>query len=73
MEGSVHQAVAAHVFAEAQDRLHTSDYVEARAILVPATEYLQRAVNAARNQSRLTGTLLSTVCSSEFVVLKIAD
>ncbi|KAH7123937.1 hypothetical protein B0J11DRAFT_580693 [Dendryphion nanum] len=44
---------------EAEDRLSTADYVEARGILLPATEYLKRAVVAARTQGAVTGNLLS--------------
>lgn len=46
---------------EAEDRLHTADYVEARGILLPATEYLKRAVDTARAQETLSGDLLATV------------
>ena len=53
--------MSARAFAEAEQRLHTADYVEARGILLPATEYLQRAVDAARSQGNVTGSLLSTV------------
>ena len=53
--------MSARAFAEAEQRLHTADYVEARGILLPATEYLQRAVDAARSQGNVTGFLLSTV------------
>ena len=48
--------------AEADARLHTADYVEARGILLPATEYFKKAVEAADSQSQLTGDLLSLVC-----------
>ncbi|KAF2009854.1 hypothetical protein BU24DRAFT_66131 [Aaosphaeria arxii CBS 175.79] len=47
--------------AEAEERLYTADYVEARGILLPATEYLQRAVDNARAQDVLTGSLLGDV------------
>ena len=46
---------------EAEGRLQTGDYVEARGTLLPAIEYLKRAVDAARAQGRLDGPLLSTV------------
>jgi hypothetical protein len=38
-----------------------SDYVEARGILLPAVEYLKRAVDAAHTQGKISGDLLSTV------------
>ena len=47
--------------AEAEIRSGTSDYVEARGILLPAVEYLQHAVSAARSQGTLNGRLLSLV------------
>ncbi|KAH7372264.1 hypothetical protein BKA66DRAFT_572386 [Pyrenochaeta sp. MPI-SDFR-AT-0127] len=50
--------------AEAEARLHTADYVEARGLLSPATEYLQRAVHAAKTQGRVTGSLLSTAAEA---------
>lgn len=46
---------------EAEQRLNTADYVEARGLLLAATECLQRAVIAARAQGSVTGALLSTV------------
>lgn len=52
---------AARAAAEAEDRLHTADYVEASGILLPAVEYLARAVEMAQSQGRLTGHLLATV------------
>lgn len=42
-------------------RLNTADYVEARAVLIPAVDYFARAVSAAYSQSALTGELLATV------------
>ena len=51
---------------EAESRLHTADYVEARGILLPAVEYLRRAVEMARTQDKLTGDLLSLVSSHVF-------
>lgn len=53
------QAAAATV--EAERRAGTEDYVEARGILQPATEYLERAVAAATAQGVLSGDLLTTV------------
>lgn len=41
--------------------MHLPDYVEARAVLVPATEYLRQAITAATAQTELTGDLLVTV------------
>ena len=46
---------------EAELRLHTSDYVEARGILLPATDFLSQAVTAAESQGCITGDLLATV------------
>jgi hypothetical protein len=46
---------------EADTRAGTADYVEARGMLLPSTEYLQRAVVAAERTSTLTGELLSLV------------
>jgi hypothetical protein len=42
----------------AEQFLHTADYVEARGILLPAIEYLQRAVDNAHVQGSVTGALL---------------
>lgn len=47
--------------AEAERRSGTQDYVEARGFLQPATEYLERAVAAATEQSMLSGGLLAKV------------
>lgn len=47
--------------AEAERRVGTADYVEARGLLQPATEYLERAVAAASNQDVLSGDLLAKV------------
>ncbi|KAF2187838.1 hypothetical protein K469DRAFT_568615 [Zopfia rhizophila CBS 207.26] len=55
---------AARAAAKAEDQVHTADYVEARGILLPATEYLKRAVDVARAQGMLTGTLLSTAAEA---------
>ena len=46
---------------EAELRLHTSDYVEARGILLPATDFLSQAVTAAESQGCITGNLLAKV------------
>jgi hypothetical protein len=46
---------------EAEARLGTADYVEARGILQPATEYLHRAVQEATAQDSLTAQLLIMV------------
>jgi hypothetical protein len=51
---------------EAEDRLHTGEYVEARGILLPATEYLKRAVDAATTQDKLAGPLLATVSPTSY-------
>lgn len=48
---------------EADARAHTADYVEARGLLIPAVDYLSRAVAAADGNERLTGELLSEVSS----------
>lgn len=47
---------------EAETRLHTQEYVEARGILLPAIEYLRRAVEEADTQGTINGSLLVTVC-----------
>jgi hypothetical protein len=47
--------------AEIENPLHTPEYVEARAILVPAVEYFKRAVDTARCQGKLNGQLLAMV------------
>jgi hypothetical protein len=46
---------------EAEERLHSGDYVEARGILLPAVEYLKYAVDAAASQDNLSGPVLSMV------------
>lgn len=46
---------------EANIRRHTSDYVEARGTLIPATDYFTRAVSLAERQGVLRGRLLSLV------------
>lgn len=60
----------ARAAADADARLHTADYVEARGILLPATEYFRQAVDAADTQSRLTGDLLSLVCLAHMQCLR---
>jgi hypothetical protein len=56
-----HASTTGRTFAEAEQILNTADYVEARGILPPAIEYLQRAVEWARAQGNLSGSLLATV------------
>ncbi|EUC45183.1 hypothetical protein COCMIDRAFT_37056 [Bipolaris oryzae ATCC 44560] len=51
---------------ETQERINNADYVEARALLVPATDYLQSAVDAAREKGQLTGHLLLTASTLPF-------
>lgn len=46
---------------ETQRRLDTADYVEARALLLPAIEHLKRAVDVAHAQDMINGTLLVKV------------
>jgi hypothetical protein len=48
-------------FDERETRSNGADYVEARMLLLPATEYLARAVVAARAQGNIIGSILSTV------------
>ena len=48
---------------EADGRAGTADYVEARGMLLPSTEYFQRAVTAAERRETVTGELLSLVKS----------
>ncbi|KAF8544247.1 hypothetical protein BDD12DRAFT_59963 [Trichophaea hybrida] len=50
--------------ASAERRLHTADYVEARAMLQPAVDFFARAVENARNQGRLTGPLLEKMAEA---------
>lgn len=58
-----------HSSEEAEQRLHTADYVEARGLLLPAVDYLRQAVDRATSQDSLTGPLLVTVsyCLTLFV------
>ena len=51
----------ARAAAEADARLHTADYVEARGILLPSTEYFSRAVDAADRTGQQSGDLLALV------------
>lgn len=55
---------AARTAAEADARLHTADYVEARGILLPSTEYFSRAVNVADRHGVLSGPLLALAAES---------
>lgn len=48
---------------EAERRVGAAEYVEARGILQPAVEYLEKAVAAASKQSALAGDLLAKVGS----------
>jgi len=52
---------AAGAAAEAEMRVNTSDYVEARGLLVPATEYLARGVEWAVHHNNVGGQLLALV------------
>ncbi|KAF2028122.1 hypothetical protein EK21DRAFT_70523 [Setomelanomma holmii] len=56
--------MTARAFAETEQRLHTGDYVEARGILLPAVEYLKRAVDTAHSQGTVTGAMLSTAAEA---------
>ncbi|KAF2234470.1 hypothetical protein EV356DRAFT_532782 [Viridothelium virens] len=56
---SQEERAATQQAAEAEARLGLPDYVEARAILVPATEYLSRAVENLAGQDTTSGELLS--------------
>jgi hypothetical protein len=51
----------ARALLEADARAGTSDYVEARGMLLPSTEYFQRAVTVAERKEVVTGSLLSLV------------
>jgi hypothetical protein len=53
---------------EAERRVGTADYVEARGFLQPATEYLERAVAAASNQDATSGDLLAKVCCRVLII-----
>lgn len=54
---------AARQTVEADARAGSADYVEARGMLLPATEYFQRAVEAAERSAQPQGPLLSLVSS----------
>lgn len=45
----------------AENRRHTANYVEARAVLMPAVDFFGSAVQIAQDQNRLTGDLLALV------------
>ena len=51
----------ARAASEANSRRHTADYVEARGTLIPAAEYLARAVSVADRQGVPDGQLLALV------------
>lgn len=61
MNRNEEEVLHARAAAEAEARLHTADYVEARGILLPATEYMAEAVEAATAQGVISGDLLATV------------
>lgn len=61
MSSSEEERQSAAATADAERRSGTQDYVEAQGLLQPATEYLERAVTAARAQGGLSGDLLATV------------
>jgi hypothetical protein len=61
LSSSEEQRRAIKATIEAEDRLHSADYVEARGILLPAVEYLKHAVDAAVLRNDLSGSLLSMV------------
>jgi len=46
---------------DAETRLHSEEYVEARGLLLPATEYLTRAVEEGDRQGITDGSLFVTV------------
>lgn len=52
--------------AQSNERLHNANYVEARGILVPSTEYFSSAVKAAERKGQLSGELLALVSYSVF-------
>ncbi|KAL6241023.1 hypothetical protein RBB50_012118 [Rhinocladiella similis] len=49
---------------EADTRAHTADYVEARGMLIPAVDFLSRAVEVSEAGGSLTGDLLSEAAES---------
>ena len=56
---------AARAAVEADSRAGGADYVEARGMLLPATEYFQRAVAIAEQGNRISGELLSLVSDTK--------
>lgn len=60
--------VAARAAVEAEARLQTAHYVEARGLLVPATDLLSAAVEAGDRQGRTMGDLLCLVRLSSSVL-----
>ncbi|OAL07250.1 hypothetical protein IQ06DRAFT_288991 [Phaeosphaeriaceae sp. SRC1lsM3a] len=61
------EAKRERALAEAEQALNTADYVEARGILSPAVDYLQRAVTAAYARGTVSGTVLVTVRNTSAV------
>lgn len=55
------EARGERALAEAEQALNTADYVEARGILSPAIDYLQRAVNSEYARGTVSGTVLVNV------------
>lgn len=64
---------AARQAVEADQRAGTADYVEARGILLPATEYLRRAVETAERTNQVSGDLLSMVRDPSGRQCKLTD
>jgi len=58
---------------EAERRVGTADYVEARGMLQPATEYLERAATAASNQNAISGDLLAKVSLLSLSLYMLVD
>lgn len=54
---------------EADARAHTADYVEARGMLIPAVDFLSRAVEITEADGTLTGDLLSEVSVATHITL----
>ncbi|KAK2765319.1 hypothetical protein FQN54_008163 [Arachnomyces sp. PD_36] len=50
--------------AQSDERLHNANYVEARGILQPSTEYFSRAVTTAERKGQLSGELLAQAAES---------
>lgn len=59
-------AAAARATADAEARSHTPSYVEARALLVPATDLLSTAVDTASRQGTVSGALFCLVRFAPF-------